>query len=131
MKVTMMAPKISAISEDFAFDRITSSIGPATPEMDARKRAKLPSARLLGKLDTLEKPGERIKKKRREGAVLPAGSKGSSGFHPQALSRADLRDRPAGDPVRHLLRQGEEGHRAQPGRSRDHRRDGAGRAHDH
>src|SRR5258708_19753474 len=27
MKVRMMAPKMSAISEDFAFDRITSSIG--------------------------------------------------------------------------------------------------------
>ncbi len=27
MKVTMMAPKMSAIKEDFAFDRMTSSIG--------------------------------------------------------------------------------------------------------
>ncbi len=31
MKVMMIAPKISTISEDFAFERITSSIAAATP----------------------------------------------------------------------------------------------------
>src|SRR4051812_47276017 len=31
MKVRMMAPKMSAISDDFAFDRMPPSIGPAAP----------------------------------------------------------------------------------------------------
>jgi rod shape-determining protein MreC len=61
--VTMMAPKISAISEDFAFDRITSSIGLQLLGDWCEPAAKLPYPRPLGKLDTLEKPGERCKGK--------------------------------------------------------------------
>src|SRR5439155_16321320 len=105
----MMAPKISAISEDFAFERITSSIG---------FTRKLPSPRLFGKLDTLEKPGDRCKGKTGR-TERRRTFKNPGGFHPQALSRADLRGRPAGGPVRDFLRQGEEGPRPQPGRQGD------------
>src|SRR2546422_9904654 len=51
MKVRMIAPKISAIREDFAFDRITSSIGPATPSVGLLSGGQ--KYRLHGRLESL------------------------------------------------------------------------------
>src|SRR5581483_2271526 len=126
MKVRMIAPKISAISEDFAFDRITSSIGRPLHRCRCRGGSKPPCARPLGKLDTLKKPGDRCKEKNpgREGPAARVVSLRALDF--QALSRADLRDRPAGGAFFHFLRQGEEGSRAERARSRRHLRHRAG-----
>src|SRR5882724_11918877 len=124
MKVRMIAPKIRAISEDFAFDRITSSIGPATPSVGWCGRPKAPSARTLGKLDSLKKPGDRCKGKNPGRDRLLPRVLSLRALHLQALSRADLRDCPAGCPVRALLRPGQEGPRSQsprPGGDLHHR----------
>src|SRR6267378_1154473 len=127
MKVRMIAPKIRAISEDFAFDRITSSIGPATPSVGWCGRPKAPSARTLGKLDSLKKPGDRCKGKNPGRDRLLPRVLSLRALHLQALSRAHLRDCPAGGPVRALLRPGQEGSRSQSPRPRGDLRHRPGR----
>src|SRR5882672_6401791 len=118
MKVRMIAPKIRAISEDFAFDRITSSIGLATPSVGWCGGPKSPSARTLGKLDSLKKPGDRCKGKNPGRDRLLPRVLSLRALHLQALSRAHLRDCPAGGPVRAFLRPGQEGPRSQCPRPR-------------
>src|SRR5437016_5431869 len=88
-----------------------------TPSSGRWRGVKSPSARLLGKLDTLENPGDRCKGKSpgRDRRLPRVVSLRALDF--QALSRAYLRDRPAGGPVRHLFRQGEAGARPERDRS--------------
>src|SRR6267142_3856888 len=122
MNVRMIAPKISAISEDFAFDLMTSSIGPPLRLLDRCGGPKAPSAQPLGKLDRLENPGEECKEKN-PGRDRPLPRVESQrALHLQALSRADLRDRIACDPLRSLLRPGEEGEGSEPARPGGDRR---------
>src|SRR3981189_3613618 len=118
MKGRMIAPKMRAISEDFAFDRITSSIG---PPLRLLAGATAQNHRPHGRLESLTAYRSRATDARGKtpgrDRLLPRVLS-LRALHLQALSRAHLRDCPAGGPVRAFLRPGQEGPRSQCPRPR-------------